>query len=316
MKTYISEKIDLFKDGKITEDDYYIEYNETVHKQCYDLLNSYWSTELQYFTENFITSSQVETEINSVSASDVFTVSGNDFNLNDQYVDVTDIENTVGIDFQNDLGITGTYYEQLTANIDTNVSANLYSMSNTLSSTSAIIINDQILFNNNISYYENEDNNKTVGKTNLMNIINNYLDINDVNFLYKTNFEISFNAVNILDYISKNDYLILLENILQTIVQKATFYNGKRRNYNYINNQLFSKISDSDIENIIPSLITDYDIDFSIAIRVVQSTNNIMKSDYDIFNDTVQKELFLSTKALIDEIDIYRNIAINEGYIK
>ena len=307
MYTNISEKLDLFQRGLITDDQEIIGYDTNLHKDCYQILDNYWSSKLQYIVETFITEEDL---IASSGTTDVFPISGDDFSLAPIYNDVDDIQDIVGIDFQSDLGITGTYYDTLTGNISAFTSGLFMDMAGILSGVSGIVVGSQDLLNQEISGFEaNEYFSK--GMIQLIKLINGYLESNDVAVEYNKYIQISLDAMGL--WLAPMDISIILDDIYNT--SKVTFAHKLERIAHY-DNTLYSKLDDNTVEDIVSQHIKELaNTSCSESIRIAKATNSLMPSDEEIYNNTSQLELFETTESLIKQIDVFRDIAIEKGYM-
>ena len=305
MQTQISEKIDLFKRGLISDNQEIIGYNQDLHSDFSLILDNYWSSKLQYIVENFIT----EEDVLSVSGhTDTFPVSGEDFSLEPIQADPEEIQNITGVDFQNDLGIIGSAYETLTSDIS-GFTTSLYTiMSDSLDDVSAQMVTLQNSLNADIKQTE-EQPQFSDGMIEMMKTTNSYLEKNDTKELYQEHLTTSLDAMNLSLTPTETD--VILDDIYHT--SQAKF--GQK--INEINtDSLYSLLDDTTVENIISKNVKDIlDILCDESFRIAKSTVKLMPDSSHIYNNSTQLELFDTIESLIKEIDIYRDIAIQKGYM-
>lgn len=305
MQTNIPEKIDLFKRGLISENQEIIGYDKELHNQFSNLLDNYWTSKLQYVTDNFIS----ESDILAVSAStDTFPVSSDVLNTNNIAVTPDEIQDITGIDFQNDLGITGPEYETLTGDI-ADFSSTLYStMTDDLDDISARMLEVQEMINADIGEIE-EQPQFSDGMTEMIKLSNTYLDNNDTRQFFKQHLQTALDAMNI--QLSTEDLNFVLDKIIQT--SQAKF--GQKIT-NITSESLYSLLDDQSIESIISqALKLVHDIICDDTFKIARAVVKLMPPSFQIYNNSPQIDLFKTIEALIKQIDVFRNIAIQKGYL-
>lgn len=302
METKISEKIELFKNGYITDEQEIIDYDANLLNRYYDVINEYWSEELQYYVKNFLTESDL-------LPSHTFPISGEDYEASGATFDIGDIETEIGLDFQEDLELTGAYYDAVSDNID-EYSEYLQSIINdAIGPVSGEFIEDQYRMNETIK--EDEKSEVSPGLLSIIKLNCLYLDTSDTDILFRDKYAIAIKAGD--NDISDEQLNKLVNDISELIIQSNYYNFGEKISICKEENLMYAMLSDKTIETNVQELLYETYPDDDLSIRIARAGLKLMPDNETIYKNTSQYDLMYTAKSLIDEIDIYRNAVIAKG---
>jgi hypothetical protein len=308
MDTRISEKIELFKNGFISDENILINYDQELLDDCYALLDSYWSADLQYYVKHFMTD---EDYLNEKNKTDTFPISGEDFTTTGISFDITDLETATGIDFITDLDMPLSAYEEISGNIDAFSSGLIVELDTILYPITSEMIDIQK--NANLEIYKQEETKSSIGVTALMKIINNFLDENDVNILYTDAYKKSLESINTQPVFFSNADILNL--ITSKIIKSSKILFGEKLKFCLRNNLLYCKLQDETLEKELFNLVYKFYPDNDDSIRIIRAANSLMPDDQTIMDETTQNDLITAAMSLILDIDIYIRVIKKKGYM-
>ena len=290
----ISRKIELFGEGKISEDDVIIDYNENLKNDCFVLMSDYWTVDREYYYQ-FITSADLH-EVISPSA----TTPSPSFNMNDYLVTSGDIEDETGIDFANDYGITGDYITGVVFDINTIIDSITGDLQTAVSGLTSEIPGTEIKV-------------QSPGIMDLQRVLSTYHDNNDTNDYYDTNLDTVMGTESIV--FTSTEKADVKEILLEEFLRLGGYKMGSRVSYNVKNDLMYSKLLDDTTQKICTEKIPEFSSKTSDeGRRIGISLNSLMPTDVYIYNSSDQWELLTTATNLIDEMDIAIKAMQNKGY--
>lgn len=296
MNVDLTQKIELFGQGYITEGVSFIDYDPNLLSQYHSLLTNYWSPWMEWYVQKYITSA----DLLEPSAA----VSGEDFTMTGYVVDITDLEAESGVDFEVDLELVSPYYEEVSGDIDAYVADIIADVESEVSGVTANIVNIQ-----NVTF--SKPRQFSQGITDFVKLNCNYLDNNDTNTHYYRAYKIAIPAMN--PEISGSFLNSFVKEITSKIKQESLYRFGKKVNICQAEDIYYCKLPDIILEDILlPVLSTHFSTDN--ALRVIKAANSMMPADESIYDNTNQNDVMRTAKALIDEIDIFARAIERKGF--
>lgn len=279
----ISGKIIEFSLGHILNNGTSIVYDATFHNDLSTMLSGYYTPDIQYYSQFINDSDLTAAPTNSLSA----------FNIDAYVLTSGDLETMLGISFEFDYGISGSYVSGFVASLTATMRNITGALASSVSGVSAPLVYVPTV--------------PSEGKTELIRINQTYLDNNDVKTLYEDNLDIIFRAAKIYP----ND--IIKGIIIKEILTKSK-YCSTRMTTCLNDNKLFSKLPDKFISDIvIPNLVIT-GLSYNQRQAAARCLNSIMPSDADISLAHSNYNLIYTANSLVNEIDVIINALRRKGY--
>jgi hypothetical protein len=311
METNIAYKLKLFKEGKIIEDDntiIEIEHNEDLLANFNELLHNYYTDELEYYIENYISYDEYLEYINRpVPSSETFPISGEDFNLDDLPFDRDYIEDVLGLDFEQDLKITGDFLDDVDFIIQSVSNAIYVNVEYATQQITGAVVEIQESINSGIELIESKrqemvDSKYDKGMFELYSLYADFIDNNLMNETYKEKSKI------ILDIMKLPDISEQLKYNWESINLAKLLKKFKKAIKNKV---YYSKVNEKDLEKF--NVEKFKDLNTEEIIRMSKAIYKLLPIDSEIVDISKQDDLVTATINLLNEIFIFINILKEKG---
>lgn len=303
MVNLLTEKINMFKEGRIVDGGKLINADSQLLKDSHAVLDKYWNEPLKYTADNFLSPNDL------VQPSNLLPIKGTDFNLDHLDFNVHDLASRIGIDdLESALNMAPGVIDTVNDMV-TDFSGTLKSGIDMVTAPVTTAINDvQHMLN---GYIDKAQNFISPGLKSLIGLNCNFIDFGDASSLYKKFYTSCISMMNLNFSAFKIDNIT---NGITDIIKNANIM-GIAEKLDICKNikSLYSKLSDGSIFSAVVPYLKQFIPMSGVAERIVSAVNKLMPSSMELLKKCAQFDLMKTSASLMKEIDIFRTASIKKG---